>query len=869
MTMRAGPAGAPGARARRQQPTAPARPGPRPSSLPRPLAARVTAQAPPQPAPGGQRAGRDGGGVVARFKQQGAPGDVEQELEYLRLEFDATELLDLHGRDSYLLCDITKAHEHMRGLPLPEGYSADVADGRRELLDYAKEQAVLAEGRVAPPRGRGVDVPVQLLPSALALLAQLDQNAAVRDLATKLLDNWDMRKTFKRDIILSLAVSRCNAARDLLADQKARRALGARWAAPRRAARADTRADTPGAAPQVADGCLVLEEAQAMLAAAGEPPLAPGLASDIQAAVDGLVVQRILDQLRGPMAPESAPARRKAVAMLRDLLGRGAPPRRALGGGGGLMASFAAAAAADGGAGAGALPAGSGVNGDYVRLVVDCMASHEIVAMAPWDAVARCAAATPWLYPGLLQVAATAHLARGFKERRPEHVRTAAALLRAVPVSCEVLLLRGVASVLLGDPAAAVESIKAAARAPPDAAISWPADARAPGPADSDDEPDLVAATRLPAGPDAAAFLARHSAPGEPEMLSGLCLFTEVFMAKVVFAGFPDTSGLRPGAASLPRYFDSPEVAAGLEEDLERGAGLAGRLSALAGAVAGVQPLVQQIAASAASAGSRLGLQVRGGGGAPGAGAGGRSVAARLAADMEPGAAGFEDGDEEAWDAPHALERADGAAGLVGRVRGALQARLGPRWPVALAAAAALGAVALGAGLSRRGAAPAPAPAAHAVARGERAAAARALDRGGAARLVKRFQEAKAAALGSSFDASKLPGVCIGPALAQFTDMSAEWAAQGWFRASHVWKVDVTRLAPRSSSGQRVTVTARIGETSNTWGVDGQAGNAWSNEYDVDYDVVLCSDMAWRIQGLTVRGQEPGKPGGWFGGGGK
>lgn len=49
---------------------------------------------------------------------------------------------------------------------------------------------------------------------------QINQNDAVYDLAAKLLDNWDMRKTYKRDIILSLAVARCNIARDLLADQK-------------------------------------------------------------------------------------------------------------------------------------------------------------------------------------------------------------------------------------------------------------------------------------------------------------------------------------------------------------------------------------------------------------------------------------------------------------------------------------------------------------------------------------------------------------------------------------------------------------------------------------------------------------------------
>jgi hypothetical protein len=57
-------------------------------------------------------------------------------------------------------------------------------------------------------------------------LHQINQNDAVYDLASKLLDNWDMRKTYKRDIILSLAVARCNIARDLLADQKVRQQQG-------------------------------------------------------------------------------------------------------------------------------------------------------------------------------------------------------------------------------------------------------------------------------------------------------------------------------------------------------------------------------------------------------------------------------------------------------------------------------------------------------------------------------------------------------------------------------------------------------------------------------------------------------------------
>lgn len=82
------------------------------------------------------------------------------------------QLLDLHGRESYLLCDVTKAHEYLWTLPLTDGYSPDVIEGRRELLDSIKERALLQEGKVKQ-QDKGIDVPVQLLPSALALLAQV------------------------------------------------------------------------------------------------------------------------------------------------------------------------------------------------------------------------------------------------------------------------------------------------------------------------------------------------------------------------------------------------------------------------------------------------------------------------------------------------------------------------------------------------------------------------------------------------------------------------------------------------------------------------------------------------------------------------
>jgi hypothetical protein len=353
---------------------------------------------------------------------------------------------------------------------------------------------------------------------------------------------------------------------------------------------------------------------------------------------------------------------------------------------------------------------------------------------------------------------------------------------------------------------------------------------------------------------------------------------------QVVFAGFPDTSQLQGASTSLPAYFDSPQVQQQLEEDKEAQAGLVGRMSSLMDAVMSVQPLVRQFAESAKSAGSKLGgIATRSSSNAP--------LASRLAVDMGAGSPRAGSPEEEEYDAAAAWEQQQqGAGGVVRQVQGSaaaaaanlaagfeqatgeLQGRLGSKWP-AVAAAAALAVAAAGVALTRGSSSdgaltPAPGQTAASVQRSAAASsstpAIKQLDKAQALKLVKRFQAAKAAALSSEFNTSQLAGVCVGNALQQFVSMSEDWQSQGWFRSSSVWKAEIVKLEPRSSSGQRVAVTARIGEKSSTWGIDGQQGNSWSNEYDVEYDVVLCSDLQWRIQGLQVRGKDQGA-GGLFG----
>jgi len=336
----------------------------------------------------------------------------------------------------------------------------------------------------------------------------------------------------------------------------------------------------------------------------------------------------------------------------------------------------------------------------------------------------------------------------------------------------------------------------------------------------------------------------------------------------VVLAGFSDTAELQ-GACSLTAYFDNPSVQQELAQLQERhNASLAGNLSAVKDAVLSMQPLVQQLATSATNTLSASGTQAS-------------ALTARLASQFS--AVG--EGGQEAG----AADR--GAARLVGGLRDAaasagaavegvaggrlaqLTQRVGGPVPAAAAAAGVLLAAAFVSSSFSRSASrlvnpqhqPLITMQAHSGEAASTAATVRQLSKGDAAQLLKRFQAAKAAALGSNFDASQLPNVCLGPALARFQGMSADWASKGWFRTATVWKCDVQRVQPQSSSGLRVLVTARIGEKAETWGIDGQKGSSWSNEYDVDYDVVLCRDMQWRIEKVTVRGQEPGMPG-WFGG---
>lgn len=88
------------------------------------------------------------------------------------------QLLDLHGKQSYLLCDITKAYDRLVTMDVLEGYSSQALEGRVEVLNMLKESALLRDGKVQDQRG--LDLPMRLLPSALALLSQVRLQLGLR-----------------------------------------------------------------------------------------------------------------------------------------------------------------------------------------------------------------------------------------------------------------------------------------------------------------------------------------------------------------------------------------------------------------------------------------------------------------------------------------------------------------------------------------------------------------------------------------------------------------------------------------------------------------------------------------------------------------
>lgn len=117
----------------------------------------------------------------------------------------------------------------------------------------------------------------------------------------------------------------------------------------------------------------------------------------------------------------------------------------------------------------------------------------------------------------------------GYLARQPAYLKSAARLLQQQPESPDMLAVRAVCAMLLGDTQDAERLLKRAA-GPVGSAAAQKAGPSASTSALRDDG-------SLPSAAQAYAFVVRTSAAGDEGLLPGLCLFTERWLAKVGRAG--------------------------------------------------------------------------------------------------------------------------------------------------------------------------------------------------------------------------------------------------------------------------------------------------------------------------------------------
>ncbi|KAG1661844.1 hypothetical protein FOA52_011611 [Chlamydomonas sp. UWO 241] len=726
-------------------------------------------------------------GVVARFKVEGTASVAEGLL--LPLEYQ--QLLGFPAGVRPKDSDINTSYESMFNTPLPDGYSSELCRNRAELLGVVKASLFQTKGRssVAPTE---VYIPPEFVRVALAVMAEVGLASMVLPVGEQLLASSPLPGTIgtRDDVLLSMAFAYC---------------------------------DLAGAALENSDKASVavyhLEEAAALLHGSDRRPLAPRMIDDIARGLLQLRAPSVLEELQGADQPSEgglagSERRKRAVRSLREMLKAASTPAAAAAPGAGargalgsvinslrpassaassVMGAPAAGASAAASADAGALPEAT------VRRLVAALSCDELVHLLEWQAVAKAPGGHPWLYPGLLDTVSAAYVVAGFRHRQPAYVRSASAVLTTLPASSEVLLLRGLCQLLLGQIDAAADDVAAAERAPPGHATpvsGW--------------------------GPGAHAFIVAHSPRGygaaeDEGPLPGLCLLAERWLAEAAFPAFSDTQA-SPPSASLSAYFDDTRVEALIADFDERKSETTARAATTDGARAATD------AVSSAASGLLSTASTRGGAlwwALPRGARLGAAVAA--VALVAAGVASVV------------------ARGLGGGDAAAAAARAAvPDISVQLAQAAK----------TPRGSA--------AAARALAPLVAERLERGAAEQLIRGWQASKQACLGPARDTSSLGAVLTGGALRDARAKSSAFLEQGAYMVYKLHRCEVldvaaSPVAGHSPSHSSVTVTALLDESAAMVDKEGCAADSYRSTYRARYVAERSdADGAWRITKIVV-----------------
>lgn len=321
------------------------------------------------------------------------------------------------GAETHYLGDgIKRAYEaRVRTVP-HEGYSDEVLTGRRQILQSACDT-------LANPRSRGDynqgliedetetlmrEVPWNKIPGALCLLQEVGEAEVVIQAGQKLLQER-LPKSFKRDVMLAMALSYVDISREAMAESS----------------------------PNIIKSCESLERALQILQEGGGRSLAPDLQEQIDETLEEITPRCILELLALPLDEDHRAKREEGLQGVRNILW-------AVGGGGAVA------------------PLGGFTREEFMNEAFSHMTAAEQVDLF---------AATPNSIPAEsfeIYMVALAHIAEGFVGKRPHLIQEADALFlqlqqtdgtsieivsdfSAAEQELDFALERGMCSLLLGE----------------------------------------------------------------------------------------------------------------------------------------------------------------------------------------------------------------------------------------------------------------------------------------------------------------------------------------------------------------------------------------------------------------------------------
>ena len=127
------------------------------------------------------------------------------------------------------------------------------------------------------------------------------------------------------------------------------------------------------------------------------------------------------------------------------------------------------------------------------------------------------------------------------------------------------------------------------------------------------------------------------------------------------------------------------------------------------------------------------------------------------------------------------------------------------------------------------------------------------MDSAAAARLLRRWQAKKAAALGGKHDISGLPGVLGGMMLEQWTARAEESLRNGWYWKYELVSVKVDSVTP-SAGGSKATVECTLQETAQLYdGGQPDLNDSYKAKYQARYVMEwFPEDVCWKITSGVV-----------------